>query len=55
VAELRDLRRACSEHRTLAQQIQAVGKASESFAALRMDSSIKSALAGHTLDEIDQD
>ncbi len=55
VAELRDLRRACSEHRTLAQQIEAVGKASESFAALRMDSSIKSALAGHTLDEIDQD
>ncbi len=55
VAELRDLRRICSEHRTLAQQIEAVGKASEPFAALRMDSSIKSALAGHTLDEIDQD
>lgn len=55
VAELVELRGHCSDHNTLAQQVKALSKASEGFAAKRMDSNIKSALAGHTLDEIDQD
>jgi molecular chaperone HscA len=43
------------EHRVLARQIEAVGKMSESFAARRMDASIKSALKGQSLDEIERD
>jgi molecular chaperone HscA len=38
----------------LARQIEAVGKMSESFAARRMDASIKSALKGQSLDEIER-
>ena len=54
IEELRDLRESATEHRPLARQIESVAKASEEFAARRMDASIKSALAGQTLDEIDK-
>ena len=35
-------------------QIETVGKASDHFASLRMDASIRSALAGHTVDEFEK-
>jgi molecular chaperone HscA len=35
-------------------QIEAVGKASDDFASLRMDASIRKALAGHTVDEFEK-
>ncbi|MBT4211344.1 MAG: Fe-S protein assembly chaperone HscA [Porticoccaceae bacterium] len=54
VKELQKIRVETTEHRVLARQIEAVGKTSETFAARRMDASIKSALAGHSLDEIEQ-
>ncbi len=54
IEELRDLRESTTEHRPLARQIESVAKASEEFAARRMDASIKRALAGQTLDEIDK-
>ncbi len=53
IQELRTLRESTTEHRLLARQIDSVAKASEAFAALRMDTSIKRALAGQSLDEID--
>lgn len=52
--ELQQVRESTSEHRVLARQIEAVGKMSESFAARRMDASIKSALRGQSLDEIER-
>ena len=55
IEELQQLRENTSEHRVLARQIEAVGKMSESFAARRMDASIKSALKGQSLDEIERD
>lgn len=54
IKELQQLREDTSEHRVLARQIEAVGKMSESFAARRMDASIKSALKGQSLDEIER-
>jgi molecular chaperone HscA len=54
IAELRQLRETTEEHRVLARQIESVAKASEEFAARRMDASIKSALAGQTLDEVEK-
>ncbi|MDB9953121.1 Fe-S protein assembly chaperone HscA [Porticoccaceae bacterium] len=54
IQELREVRESTIEHRVLARQIESVAKASEEFAARRMDASIKSALAGHSLDEIDK-
>jgi len=54
VKELQKIRAETTEHRVLARQVEAVGKTSETFAARRMDASIKSALAGHSLDEIEQ-
>ena len=54
IEELQQLRENTSEHRVLARQIEAVGKMSESFAARRMDASIKSALKGQSLDEIER-
>ena len=54
IEELRELRESTTEHRPLARQIESVAKASEEFAARRMDASIKSALAGQTLDDIDK-
>ena len=55
IEELQQLRENTSEHRVLARQIEAVGKMSESFAARRMDASIKNALKGQSLDEIERD
>ena len=55
IEELQQLRENTLEHRVLARQIEAVGKMSESFAARRMDASIKSALKGQSLDEIERD
>ena len=54
IKELKLVRESTSEHRVLARQIEAVGKVSESFAARRMDASIKSALRGQSLDEIER-
>jgi molecular chaperone HscA len=54
IAEVRQLRETTEEHRVLARQIESVAKASEEFAARRMDASIKSALAGQTLDEVEK-
>ena len=54
IKELKQVRANSTEHRVLARQIESVAKASEEFAARRMDASIKSALAGHTLDEIEK-
>lgn len=53
---LEDLRsvRESSNHREIARHIETVAKTSEDFAARRMDASIKKALAGHSLDEIDK-
>ncbi|MGS2724602.1 Fe-S protein assembly chaperone HscA [Porticoccus sp. GXU_MW_L64] len=53
VAELADF--ACgNDHRAIARHIEAVAKASEEFAARRMDSSIRKALAGHHLEDFDK-
>jgi molecular chaperone HscA len=49
--ELKQLRDNTDDHRQLAAQIEVVGKASEEFAARRMDASIKQALAGLSLDD----
>lgn len=54
VAELRRVAEN-GNHRVIARQIETVAKASEEFAARRMDNSIKKALAGHRLDEFDGD
>jgi len=43
-----------TDHRAIARHIEALGKASEEFAARRMNASIKRALAGHSLDEFEQ-
>lgn len=42
-----------SDHRAIARRIEAVARASEEFAARRMDNSIKKALAGRRLEEFD--
>lgn len=54
VKELQKIRAETTQYRVLARQIEAVGKTSETFAARRMDASIKRALAGRSLDEIEQ-
>jgi molecular chaperone HscA len=51
--DLRNVRES-SNHREIARHIETVSKTSEDFAARRMDASIKKALAGHSLDEIDK-
>ena len=53
VAELQEVRANSTEHRALARQIESVGKVSEEFAARRMDASIKSALAGQSIDDVE--
>jgi molecular chaperone HscA len=53
VAELQEVRASITEHRVLARQIESVGKVSEEFAARRMDASIKSALAGQSIDDVE--
>jgi molecular chaperone HscA len=54
IQELKALRESTKEHRVLARQIESVAKASEEFAARRMDASIKSALAGQSLDQVEK-
>ena len=51
--ELEEVRASTTEHRVLARQIESVGKVSEEFAARRMDASIKSALAGQSIDDVE--
>ena len=51
--ELAQVRASSTEHRVLARQIESVGKVSEEFAARRMDASIKSALAGQSIDDVE--
>jgi molecular chaperone HscA len=53
IEELNKLRKESTEHRILARQIEAVGKLSENFAAKRMNASIKEALKGKSLDQIE--
>ena len=53
IKELQDVLANSREHRVIARQIESVGKASEEFAARRMNASIKSALAGQSLDDVE--
>ena len=53
IDELNKLRKESTEHRILARQIEALGKLSENFAAKRMNASIKKALKGKSLDQIE--
>ena len=53
VKELQAVRDSSTEHRVLLRQIESVGKVSEEFAARRMDASIKHALAGQSLDDVE--
>jgi molecular chaperone HscA len=51
IAQVRALR-AGSDHRAIKSGVDALARATDEFAARRMDSSIRSALAGHKVDEI---
>ena len=51
--ELKELREGCTDHRLLAKKINDLGEASEFFAARRMNRSIKSALVGQDIDEME--
>ena len=53
VKELQVVRDSSTEYRVLLRQIESVGKVSEEFAARRMDASIKNALAGQSLDDVE--
>ena len=52
--ELKTVRNS-DEHRKIARHIEVVAKTSEEFAARRMNASIRKALAGHSLDEVERD
>lgn len=52
--ELRDYRETCSDHRELARHVESAAKASEDFAARRMDNAVRKALAGHKLEEFEE-
>ena len=52
LAALRELR-VGQDHRAVKAGIDAVARATDEFAARRMDNSIRSALAGHKVDELD--
>jgi len=54
LVDLKQVRDSTS-HREIARHIEMVSKTSEEFAARRMNASIKKALAGHSLDELDKD
>lgn len=54
LAELQSAREQSVDHRALARKIESVAKSSETFAARRMDASIKRALAGHSLDDLER-
>ena len=47
--------RGSTDHRKIARHIEMVSKASETFAARRMNASVRKALAGHSLDDIERD
>ncbi|MDO9597907.1 MAG: Fe-S protein assembly chaperone HscA [Azoarcus sp.] len=51
IAQLRSLREG-QDHRAIKTGIEALARATDEFAARRMDSSIRSALTGHKIDEI---
>jgi molecular chaperone HscA len=51
--ELQQLRTQATEHRVLARKIETLAKLSENFAAKRMDASVKAALAGQSLDDVE--
>ena len=51
--ELKELRGGCTDHRVLAKKINDLGEASEFFAVRRMNRSIKSALVGQDIDEME--
>ena len=53
IEDLNKLRKESTEHRILARQIEAVAKLSENFAEKRMNASIKEALKGKSLDQIE--
>ncbi len=53
LSELAAVRGATRDHRDLARHIESVAKASEEFAARRMDNAVKRALAGHHLHDFD--
>lgn len=55
MAELVSSRRLCEDHRELARHVESLARASEQFAALRMDSAVRKALAGHRLEEFDKE
>jgi len=52
IAMLRSLR-AGTDHRAIKAGIDALGRATDDFAARRMDNSIRSVLAGHKVDELE--
>ncbi|MDX5408660.1 MAG: Hsp70 family protein, partial [Thauera sp.] len=52
ISRLRSLR-AGSDHRAIKAGIDALGRATDDFAARRMDNSIRSVLAGHKVDELE--
>jgi molecular chaperone HscA len=52
IATLRSLR-AGTDHRAIKAGIDALGRATDDFAARRMDNSIRSVLAGHKVDELE--
>ena len=51
--ELRGYRATCTDHRELARHVETVAKAGEKFAAMRMDAAVRKALAGHKLEEFE--
>ena len=51
--ELQQLRTQATEHRVLARKIETLAKLSENFAAKRMDASVKAALTGQSLDDVE--
>lgn len=53
VAKLAELT-ASDDHKAITEGTEMLGKASEEFAALRMDAAVKKALSGHTLAEFDE-
>ena len=53
IEDLKKLRKESADHRILARQIEAVAKLSENFAEKRMNASIKEALKGKSLDQIE--
>ncbi len=55
MADLKSARERCTDHRELARQVESLARESEQFASLRMDNAVRKALAGHRLEEFDQE